>query len=631
VGRTQGLRSTGRLAANLRFARARFEEGGTRLVLRCGLAKAARLTRVPRSRRALRSTVLDAEDLAAVFDAEWYSHRYGLAPADRGAGAVGHFQRIGRRHGLSANPEAHDVAPEGTSPLHGALAETVYDDFDAAWYVTQYPEVGILTAQGATVSPLWHYLTEGAHEGNSPNAWFDEQWYLRTNVDVALSKSMGGVPSGFAHFQQFGREERRAPSGAAQPSSELLDGLSNPVGLKRLELIERALTPFAYRIYPPTGTPRVNFLLPTFDKALMFGGYIAGLNFLNRLLERGTRVRVLITDDVRANADRLGRQFAGHALGTAVLERAEVVNISRRAEQLDISTDDRFLAYSMWTARHADLLSRAVGRRFVFFIQEYEPTFHHHDSWHAVGASAYDKPHFAIFNDPMLRRYFRDQRLGVFREGEDAGLRNSVVFQHALSVAGAPTAAELSRSDESRRLLLYGRPEAHAARNLFEVAVTGLRQAVANDVFDDDWVFDGVGSLRTEATLRLGRGKVLNLTTRLPLGDYVSSLRGYDVGLSLQYAPHPGVVHFEMAACGMAVVTNTFSNRSAADLREISANLLGVEPTPDGVAAGLADAVARADDLEARAKSAVGPWVNDWAESFNDDVMSAVDRELGLV
>ena len=153
---------------------------------------------------------------------------------------------------------------------------------------------------------------------------------------------------------------------------------------------------------------------------------------------------------------------------------------------------------------------------------------------------------------------------------------------------------------------------------------------MANDVFDGDWAFDGIGSLRTEASIRLGRGNVLQLTTRLPLGDYVGSLRGYDVGLSLQYAPHPGVVHFEMAACGMVVVTNTFSNRSAADLREISANLLGAEPTPEGVAAGLVDAVARSRDVEARAKAAAEPWVTDWADSFNDDVMAAVDRELGL-
>ena len=158
----------------------------------------------------------------------------------------------------------------------------------------------------------------------------------------------------------------------------------------------------------------------------------------------------------------------------------------------------------------------------------------------------------------MLRRYFRDHHLGVFRDGEEAGLRDSVVFQHALSVSRSPVAADLARSTDTRRLLLYGRPEAHAGRNLFEVAVTGLREAVANDVFDGDWEFDGVGSLRTEVAIRLGRGKLLTLTPRLPLGDYVESLRGYDVGLSLQYAPHPGVVHFEMAACGIPVVTNTF-------------------------------------------------------------------------
>jgi len=621
----------GRLAANLRYARDRYEEGGVGLVVRRGLAKAARLA-IPsrrRSRRLAAGFVFRDDQLDVVFDADWYADRYGLAPADCGAGALQHYLRIGKAHGLSVNPEAHAAAPRDASPLHSALADAVHEDFDAAWYVARYPEVAVLCAQGETVSPLWHYLAEGARAGNSPNSWFDEQGYLRDKVEAAVAKSMGRVPSGFAHFLQVGREERRA-AGTAPLTAEPLDNLANPVGLKHLQVVERTLTPFAYRVYAPTGTPRVNFLLPTFDKTLMFGGYIAGLNFLDQLLDRGRKVRILITNDTRANTERLRRQFAGHALGTAVLDRAEVVNLSRRGELLDISADDRFLAYSMWTAHHADIFSRAVGRRFVFFIQEYEPTFHHHDSWHALGASVYDKPHFAIFNDPMLRRYFRDHHLGVFREGEEAGLRDSVVFQHALSVSGSPVAADLTRSTDTRRLLLYGRPEAHAGRNLFEVAVTGLREAVANGVFDGDWVFDGVGSLRTEVAIRLGRGKVLNLTPRLPLGDYVESLRGYDVGLSLQYAPHPGVVHFEMAACGMPVVTNTFSNRSAADLREISANLIGVAPTPDGVAGGLSDAVARSVDLEARAKAAAGPWVTDWAHSFNDEVMSAVDRELGL-
>ena len=621
----------GRLGANLRFARARFREGGTGLVVRRGLAKAARLGRPARrrSRAARAGDELTDAQLAGAFDADWYAHRYGLASADRVSGALEHYRRLGRRHGLSVNAEAHDAAPPNASPLHGPLADAVYDDFDPVWYVHKYPEVGILCQRGSVVSPLWHYVTEGARAGNSPNDWFDEQWYLRTYVDVALAKTMGGVPSGFVHFQHHGRDERRAPSGGARPSVELLEGLANPVGFKRLEMLERALTPFAYRVYPPTGTPRINFLLPTFDRHLMFGGYIAGFNFLNQLLDRGRKVRILITDDARATTERLQRQFAGDALGTAVLDRAEVVNLSRRSELLDISADDRFLAYSMWTAHHADVFARTVGRRFGFFIQEYEPTFHHHDSWHAIGASVYNKPHFAIFNDPMLRRFFRDNRLGVFRDGEEAGLRNSVVFQHALSISGRPTVEELTRSTGTRRLLLYGRPESHASRNLFEVAITGLREAVTKGVFDDDWVFDGVGSLQAEASIQLGQGKVLNLTPRLPLGDYVSSLRGYDVGVSLQYAPHPGVVHFEMAACGMAVVTNTFSNRSVVDLQEISANLFGVEPTPHGVAGGLAEAVARSKDVEARAKAAVGPWVTDWADSFNDDVMAVIDRELG--
>lgn len=616
-------RGGGRIRSNLRLARAGYAEGGTRTVVRRGLGKARRLgSRMRQSTRRLGSPA-SLED----FDSQWYARYYGLSPAQLAIGPYQHYKQLGHRKGLSPSAEARKTSAS-TNPLHQSAAETVRDDFDPDWYVQEYPEVGVLCSRGTVVSPLWHYVTEGAVTGRSPNGWFDESWYLHTYPDVAVAKALGGMPFGFVHYLHFGRDERRSPSKTARPTTEAYEGLSQPVGFERLKQIERALAPFAYRIYPATGTPRVNVLLPTLDKTLMFGGYIAALNFLNQLLDRGWNVRILIVNDVRATSERLVRQFADDPLGSSVLDRAEIVQLSRRTSVLDITTDDRFVAYSMWTAHHADVFAQAVGRRFLFFIQEFEPTFHHHDSWHAVGAAMYDKPHFALFNNAMLRRYFRDERLGVFGPGEEHGLANSAVFEHALAVPEPPTVDQLERDTGTRRLLFYARPEAHAARNLYEVGISGLRKAVADGVFEGDWEFNGVGSLSTEAGIALGRGYALSLRPRLPLGDYVSALRGFDVGLSLQYAPHPGVVHFEMAASGMAVVTNTFSNRTADDLRDVSANLVGVPPTPHDVARGLATAVAAVPDVEARVKAAAGSWSTSWSASFNDDVMRVVEAEL---
>lgn len=613
----------GRIRTNLRHARTRYAEGGSRLVMRRGLAKSRSL--MSRMRQSLRrvSRPVSREQ----FDSTWYARYYGLSPTQLAMGPYEHYRQHGHRKGLSPTAEAR-AASSSTNPLHDSATETVRDDFDPDWYVEEYPEVGVLCARGTVVSPLWHYVTEGAATGRSPNGWFDEQWYLQTYPDVAVAKALGGTPFGFVHYLHHGRGERRSPSKQARPSTEAFEGLSLPVAFERLKQIERALSPFAYRIYPASGTPRVNVLLPTLDKNLMFGGYIAALNFLNELLNRGWNVRILIVNDVRATSERLIHQFADDPLGSSVLDRAEIVQLSRRTAVLDLTTDDRFVAYSMWTAHHADVFAKAVGRRFVFFIQEFEPTFHHHDSWHAVGAAMYDKPHFALFNNALLRRFFREERLGVFAGGDEEGLANSAVFEHALSVPEPPTVDQLERDTATRRLLFYGRPEAHAARNLYEVGIIGLRKAVADGVFEGDWEFHGVGSLSTDAGVALGKGYALTLRPRLPLGDYVSELRSFDVGLSLQYAPHPGVVHFEMAASGMATVTNTFSNRTAEDLREISANLVGVPPTPEGIAEGLAAAVSAVPDIEARVKGAAGSWSTSWPASFNDDVMSSIEAEL---
>lgn len=665
---------TGRLAANLNYARVRYQEGGSRLVLRRGREKARRLAlgRVGAKLTATTKWLGVYEVMRARFEPEWYAAFYGLHAGGPYRDPFEHYVAIGARHGFSpsarfdeiayraAHPDVAAQIARGTvlsgylhsllrgsgatdqsfpmsaaatdsvaAPMNGPLATTVRTEFDADWYVDTYPDVAQLIAAGAVPSPLWHYVTEGARAGRAPNAWFDEQWYLQTYLDVANAKTSDDLPNGFFHFLTCGRAEGRQPNPTAPTSLRgTWTGLTSPVGIDRLAALEAMLTPMNYRVYPATGTRRANFMVPTLDDTLVFGGYIAALNFLKQLLDRGWHVRLLILDDVNATADRLRKRFAQDRLGASVVDRAEIINLARRSQILDISPDDSFIAYSMWAAHHAHILASAVGRRFMFFLQEFEPAFHLHDSMHALGTAMYQKPHFALFNSELLRRYFMAERLGVFAVDEEYGRRNSTVFEHALSIPRPPLAGELVR-DGTRRLLFYARPEAHAGRNLFEIGVAALRRAVHQGVFaDGEWSFDGVGTLATKASINLGRRNFLTIKPRLALGDYAEALRGFEVGLSLQYSPHPGVVHFEMASSGMIVVTNTFSNRLPADLLAISSNIVPVEPTPESIAYGLAESAARSRDVVACARGASGAWVTSWNQSFNDDVMSAVEAEL---
>jgi hypothetical protein len=675
-----------RIVANLAYARTRYREGGTGLVLRRAARKARRLTRTWLGARLAQPAIRMGDTLATArvataasapelmrpgFDADWYASFYGL-PSDPTADPFDHYVSIGARRGFSPSPAFDEMAYRGAYrdvnsdielgtmlcgylhyvlrgkegrrhpfaladrlkgsadyPMHGDLADAVRAEFEPDWYRDTYDDVARIIAAGGMPSPLWHYITEGVSAGRSPNAWFDEQWYLNTYPDVATAKTDRGMPNGFVHYLRHGRAEgRRTNSNVPATLEDVFVGITRPVGIDRLAMLESVMRPFAHRVYPATGKRRVNFMVPTVDRTLLFGGYIAAFNFIKRLLDRDWAVRLLILDDEGASEKRLRDQFAPDSMCGSVLGRTEIVNLAGRNIELDITPDDSFVAYSMWAAHHADILASAVGRKFVFFVQEFEPTFHSHDALHAIGVSNYQKPHFALFNSELLRRYFLNERVGVFSDGEELGYKQSTVFEHALAIPRPPQADELKRGDQ-RRLLFYARPEAHAARNLFEIGVGALRRAVEDGVFDGgDWQFDGVGSLATETTVRLGRGRVLNMRPRLALGDYAEALRSYEVGLSLQYAPHPGVVHFEMASSGMAVVTNTFRNRSPDDLRAMSTNLIAVEPTTEALAEALGRATLLARDTEACVAGADGPWPRSWDDSFNDEVMETIEAEL---
>jgi hypothetical protein len=80
-----------------------------------------------------------------------------------------------------------------------------------------------------------------------------------------------------------------------------------------------------------------------------------------------------------------------------------------------------------------------------------------------------------------------------------------------------------------------------------------------------------------------------------------------------------------MASAGMLVVTSTFENKTAESLRAISENLIPVEPTVDGITAGLFEAVAAVDEVEHRARQASElRWSRSWDASLDDELVARI-------
>jgi len=258
-------------------------------------------------------------------------------------------------------------------------------------------------------------------------------------------------------------------------------------------------------------------------------------------------------------------------------------------------------------------------------VQEYEPIFHDYGHGHAIVTQAYEFPHVPIFNSDCLRTFFENARLGVFSKGRE---RCFVVIDHVLTGIKEPSAESLRKTVESPRLVVYARPEAHAARNLFPIATLALRRAAERGILNGPWEIVGIGSLNGEAVISLPNRYELYLKPRMDLAEYASFLHSTSVGLSLMYSPHPGVVPFELAKAGARVVTNTFVNRDENHLRKISENIIPCSSTIEGVVDGLGEAIAGMQDIDSRLRGAQVMGPTSWGAVFNDKFFCILEECL---
>lgn len=392
-----------------------------------------------------------------------------------------------------------------------------------------------------------------------------------------------------------------------------------PVGAARLH---KLIAPLLLDV-SANAPERVNLLIPTIDLGHFFGGYIAKFNLARRLAEQGLRVRIVCVDEpyyLSATWRKEIERFEGLE-GITDLVEIELAHDRRKA--LQVNPSDRFIATTWWTAHVAHQATEDLGGgRFLYLIQECEPLTFPMGSWAALARQTYDFPHYALFSTELLRQYFRRHGIGVFAPENGAGDVESVSFENAITPVRPPSEKEMRASD--RKLLFYARPEVHAERNMFELGLLGLAEAQEEGLLDG-WELHGIGA-QQQRNVRYGRGLSIKILPRQEQKDYGELLRGHAVGLSLMLTPHPSLVPLEMAAAGMPVVTNTFENKTRDALSSISENLVAVEPTIEGVKAGLREAVEASADYERRLRGAQVNWSKSWEDSFSPELIGTLQR-----
>ena len=414
----------------------------------------------------------------------------------------------------------------------------------------------------------------------------------------------------------------------AVPPSSLTPGPARTVAIEgsAARAIAEKIEPLALQLRDDAPR-RVNLLIPTVDLDHLFGGYIAKFNLARRLAERGAIVRIVTVDPAPRMPRSWRAQLEAYAGLGGLTDRVEVL-FGRESPGIDVSASDAFIATTWWTAHIArKALDELDGRRFLYLIQEYEPFTFPMGSYAALARGSYDMPHYALFSTELLRDYFRAHRIGVYAGGAATGTEESAAFENAITTVEPPLGPELA-ARTTRRLLFYARPEAHAARNMFELGTLGLAKALQNGAFQRGWQLHGVGTVESRRPLPLGGGMELELAPRAGQEQYAAMLRDHDVGLALMYTPHPSLVPIEMASAGMLTVTNSFENKTPAAMSAISGNLITAEPTIDGVAGALALAADRVRDIERRVRGSAVRWSRDWNRSFDDALLSRIERFL---
>jgi glycosyltransferase involved in cell wall biosynthesis len=369
---------------------------------------------------------------------------------------------------------------------------------------------------------------------------------------------------------------------------------------------------------------RINVVLSTIDFRYFFGGYLAMFNLAMQLDRAGYAVRVVLVQKTDMQPEVWRKEFPDYPGLTHFMDRVEISYHFDRSIPLTVHPQDGFVATSWWTAQIVQQALHDLDREgFLYLVQDYEPMFYPAGSLYALAQESYTFRHFALFSTEMLRTYFKLHQLGVFND--PSGEENSIAFQNAIPRRPIGLGKLKRSGHENRKLLFYARPEDHAQRNLYELGSYAIADALKQGVFDQ-WELYGIGSVSDAPALPIPGGGRLTLLPKLNFRDYHRQLAQFDLGISLMLTPHPSLVPLDMAAAGMLAITNTFETKSAQALTAISPNIIPVTPTLQGIRAGIALAVSRLNDYEARAQGANLQWASTWDEALGNTVMERIQR-----
>lgn len=288
------------------------------------------------------------------------------------------------------------------------------------------------------------------------------------------------------------------------------------------------------------------FFFNEINSKFIFGGWIAVLNFMMELKRRSISIGVLVrSKNINAEGNELLRN---------VLRDVDVLCVQSGSE-INCGKRDVFFAYD-WVTAYILLQAKRThmpGMKLCYFCQEDEEIFYPNGSTGSLVRSVQEsfliREIVPLFNSSALRSHFA-------KKLENGCVNDYKYFEQAICKLDNLGEPDNNSYNDDRYVLVYGRPEAHASRNMFELAILSLHKSIVKN----PRLFDGIKIIAIGSGMldyiELPYDNRLVMKERVPYEDYLHILKNSIVVISLMNAPHPSVPPFESVRNGVRTVVN---------------------------------------------------------------------------
>lgn len=360
----------------------------------------------------------------------------------------------------------------------------------------------------------------------------------------------------------------------------------------------------------------INVLVPAFEFSSISAGFFGVFQTALLFKRNGHNVRLVLFDNFYFDYEQARKKLLGYPGLETLFDEVEVAYIGERLNPLHVSENDTSLATVWYSAYFAEKIQKTCNNApFFYLIQDYETHFYSGSTNAMLAEQTYKMNFNAMFSTKMIQEYFLQNNVGEIR---DRNL-NYIFYNNCCSRALPTEVAFVNQNTNKsrRKLIFYSRPVVD--RNMFDLGALLIITAIERKLINvNDWDFYGIGL--GNAPLKLSEDRFLCQLPRMNLKDYMESISGYDLGISLMASAHPSLVPFDLAGSGCVVLTNNCYNKNQKYFDEISSNIISADPNLEDLLQGFVKALSKVDDLSSRYNAANDmnfptTWEETWTEN----------------